>query len=128
VEVSAAVPTYPEDRVEIWHNPRCSKSRQTLSFIEEAGVAPTVRLYLDAPPTVEELDAALTRLGRQPWEITRLQEEEAKQLGMRDWEHDRQRWLEALVANPKLIERPIVLADDGRAVLGRPPEDVKSLL
>ncbi len=113
--------------MEIWHNPRCTKSRQTLALIEEAGVEPTVRRYLDDPPTAEELDATLTRLGREPWEVVRMGEAIAKELGLRDWDHDRERWIEAMVANPKLIERPIVVVGD-RAVLGRPPENVKELL
>ncbi len=113
--------------MEIWHNPRCSKSRAALSILEEAGVDPTVRRYLDDPPTVEELDQTLTRLGKEPWDIARLQEAEAKELGLRGWEHDRQRWLHALVDHPKLIERPIII-DGDRAVLGRPPEDVRTLL
>lgn len=112
----------------IWHNPRCSKSRQTLELIEEAGHEPTVRRYLDDPPTAAELDEALTRLGLEPWEVARMGEDVAKELGLADWPHDRRRWIDAMVANPKLIERPVVLADDGRAALGRPPEAVRPLL
>lgn len=114
--------------MEIWHNPRCSKSRATLELLEDAGVEPTVRRYLDDAPTVEELDDALRRLGREPWEVARTGEPVAGELGLADWDHDRQRWLEAMVAHPVLIERPIVLADDGRAVIGRPPSTVIPLL
>lgn len=115
--------------MEIWHNPRCSKSRQTLALIEEAGVTPTVRQYLHEPPTVEQLDATLTALGLEPWQLVRRGEAEFKDLGMGDWpKEDRARWIEAMVANPKIIERPVVIAEDGRAVVGRPPENVEDLL
>ena len=117
--------------MEIWHNPRCSTSRATLARLEDAGVTPTVRAYLHEPPTVGELADACTRLGREPWELARTGESVAAELGLADWPRDadhRQRWLEAMVANPVLIQRPVVLADDGRAVLGRPPEDVDVLL
>jgi arsenate reductase len=114
--------------MEIWHNPRCTKSRQTLALIEAADVVPTIRRYLDDAPTAEELDAVLRRLGREPWEVARTGEAVAKELGLAGWEHDRDRWITAMAAHPQLIERPIVLADDGRAVLGRPPEQVTDLL
>lgn len=114
--------------MEIWHNPRCTKSRQTLTLLEGAGVQPTVRRYLDDPPTVTELDAALTALALEPWELTRMGEARAKELGLKDREHDRAAWIELMVADPILIERPIVIADDGRAVVGRPPERVSELL
>ena len=86
------------------------------------------RRYLDDAPTAEELDRVLTALGKQPWDIARMGEPVADELGMKGWEHDRAKWIEAMVANPILIERPIVVADDGRAVLGRPPESVEELL
>jgi arsenate reductase len=113
--------------MEIWHNPRCSKSRQALALLEDRGAGPEVRRYLDDPPTAEELDAALTALGREPWEIARMGEARAKELGLGEMPHDRGAWIDVLVANPILIERPIVLAGD-RARLGRPPEDVLDLL
>lgn len=117
--------------MEIWHNPRCSKSRQTLARLEEAGVEPTVRLYLHEPPSAAELEAALSALGREPWELVRTGEDVARELGLGDWPRDaehRQRWLDAMVEHPRLIERPVVLAGDGRAALGRPPEAVDELL
>lgn len=114
--------------MEIWHNPRCSKSRQTLRLLEDGGVEPRVRRYLDEPPTAEELDAALTALGLEPWDIARMGEPRAKELGLRELERDRDLWIELMVADPILIERPIVIAGDGRAVLGRPPERVRDLL
>ena len=114
--------------MEIWHNPRCSKSRQALALIEERGEQPQVRRYLDDPPSAAELDEVLTALGLEPWDVARLGEARAKELGLRGMERDRDAWIEVLVADPILIERPIVIADDGRAVLGRPPEDVLGLL
>lgn len=112
----------------IWHNQRCSKSRSAHDILTEAGVPFEERRYLEAPPTAAELDAVLTALGKEPWEITRMGEDVAKELGLRDLPHERERWIEVLVANPILIERPIIVTADGRAVLGRPPEAVRDLL
>lgn len=112
----------------IWHNQRCSKSRAAVGILTEAGVAFEERRYLDAPPTPEELDDVLTALGKEPWEVARTGESVAKELGLRDLPHDRDRWIEVMVANPILIERPIVVTADGRAVIGRPPEAVRDLL
>ncbi len=114
--------------MELWHNPRCSKSRSARAILDDRGVAYEERRYVDDPPTADELDAVLTALGLEPWVITRAREPMARALGMRDWPHDRRRWIDALVAHPILIERPILVADDGRAVLGRPPEAVEDLL
>jgi arsenate reductase (glutaredoxin) len=112
----------------IWHNQRCSKSRSARDILEDAGVAFEERKYLDAPPTVEELDEVLTALGKEPWDIARMGEDVAKELRLKDEPHDRARWIELMVANPILIERPIIITSDGRAVVGRPPEAVKALL
>jgi arsenate reductase len=112
----------------IWHNPRCSKSRTAHEILDEAGVAFEERRYLDDPPTAAELDDVLTALGKEPWEVARTGEAVAKELGLRDLPHDRARWIEVMVANPILIERPIVVTADGRAALGRPPEAVRDLL
>jgi arsenate reductase (glutaredoxin) len=114
--------------MELWHNPRCSKSRSAKAILDERGVEHVERRYLEQPPTVEELDAVLDALGRQPWELVRTGEAVARELGLAEWPHDRRRWLEAMVAHPVLIERPILVADDGRAVVGRPPEAVADLL
>ena len=114
--------------MEIWHNPRCSKSRLALSLITERGVEPDVRRYLDDPPSAAELASALDALGLEPWEIARMGEDVAKDLHLRDEPHDRSRWIELMVANPILIERPIIVTSDGRAVVGRPPEAVRELL
>jgi arsenate reductase len=114
--------------VELWHNPRCSKSRAAKALLEERDVAFAERRYLDEPPTADELDAVLRALGREPWEIARMGEPVAADLGLRDWPRDRDRWIAAMVADPVLIERPILVAGDGRAALGRPPDEVLSLL
>ncbi|HEX6237145.1 MAG TPA: arsenate reductase family protein [Acidimicrobiales bacterium] len=114
--------------MELWHNPRCSKSRAAKAILDERGVGYSERRYLDDPPTADELDAVLTALGKEPWDIARTDEAIARELGLRDWPHDRDRWIAALVEHPVLIQRPILVADDGRAALGRPPEDVEALL
>ena len=114
--------------MEIWHNPRCSKSRETMQLISDAGVEPEVRRYLDDPPTADELRHVLALLDMQPWDLVRTGEPEARDLEMSDWGHeDPDRWIDAMVAHPRLIERPVVIAGD-RAVLGRPPANVESLL
>jgi arsenate reductase (glutaredoxin) len=112
----------------IWHNQRCSKSRSAKDILEEAGVDFEERRYLEAPPTAEELDEVLSALGKEPWDIARMGEEVAKELGLKDERHDRARWIDLMVANPILIERPIIVTRDGRAVVGRPPEAVRELL
>jgi len=117
-------------QTEIWHNPRCSKSRAALAHLDATGAAYTVRDYLDQPPTAEELRAVLDRLGLEPWDITRTGEQIAKELGLAQWgraPEDRDRWIEALTGNPKLIQRPIVLTADGRAVVARSEETLREL-
>lgn len=117
--------------MDLWHNPRCSKSRAAKAILDERGVGYRERRYVDDPPSVDELDAVLNALGKQPWEVARLGEHVAAELGMLAWERtaaERSRWIHAMVENPILIERPILVADDGRAVLGRPPEAIQSLL
>lgn len=116
--------------MEIWHNPRCSKSRATLGLLEEAGVTADVRRYLDDPPSSEELRRVLGLLGMQPWELVRTGEDTYRELGMADWDRTDDAvdaWVEAMVEHPRLIQRPVVI-DGDRAVLGRPPEDVRDLL
>ncbi|TDC60498.1 arsenate reductase family protein [Actinomadura sp. GC306] len=113
--------------MEIWHNPRCSKSRAAKSALDEAGVAYTERRYLDEPPTAEELDAVLTRIGAEPWDVARLNEPVAKELGLKEMERDRARWIEIMAANPVLIQRPIVVTGEG-AVVARDEESVRRAL
>ena len=109
----------------IWHNPRCSKSRQTLALLEERGISPIVRLYLDDAPSTSEVAEVLQQLGIKPWELLRRGEKVFKELG-----HDKdaadEALIEAMSANPILIERPIVI-NGGGAALGRPPETVMKL-
>jgi len=112
----------------IWHNQRCSKSRSAHDILTEAGVPFEERKYLEQPPSAAELDAVLTALGKEPWEIARMGEGVAKDLNLRAEPHERARWIELMVANPILIERPIIVTSDGRAVVGRPPEAVRDLL
>lgn len=115
--------------MELWHNPRCSKSRAAKAILDDKGVAYVERRYVDDPPTAEELDGVLTALDLEPWQVARFREPIAAELGLAGWPHDdRRRWIEAMVANPILIERPILVTDDGRARLGRPPEAVTAIL
>ncbi len=112
----------------LWHNARCSKSRGAKEILEGRGVAFVERRYLDDPPTAAELDELLDALGMQPWELARMGEQVAKDLDLAALPHDRGRWVEVLATNPILIERPILVTADGRAVVGRPPEAVEALL
>jgi arsenate reductase len=117
--------------VEIWVNPRCSKCRSATAMFDEAGVDYTVRRYLDDPPTAAELAAVLDRLGLQPWDIARTSEAAADEAGLRDLARDaghREAWIEAMVAHPILIQRPIITADDGTTVVGRSEDAVRSVL
>ncbi len=108
----------------IWHNPRCSKSRAALSLLQERGLTPRVRLYLDDPPTIAELRAALDLLGRPATDLMRWSEPEAKGL---DRSADDMTLIAAMAASPKLIERPVVISGH-RAAIGRPPEAVLEML
>jgi arsenate reductase (glutaredoxin) len=108
--------------MEIWLNPACSKCRTAVEVLDGAGVEYTVRRYLDDPPTVSELEDVLARLGLEPWDITRTGEAVAAELGVASWPRDeanRGRWIEALAANPALLQRPILTAADGTTVVGR---------
>lgn len=112
--------------VTIWHNPRCSKSRQTLALLEEAGAQIVVRKYLEDAPSEAEIGAALKALGLAPIEAMRVKEAEFKALGLSKNSSDAD-LITAMAQTPKLIERPIVL-HDGKARLGRPPEAVLEIL
>ncbi|GAA4393362.1 arsenate reductase family protein [Actinomadura sp. NPDC048032] len=113
--------------MELWHNPRCSKSRAAKTALDEAGVEYTERRYLDEPPTARELDEVLARIGAEPWDVARLNEPVARELGLKDLARDRARWIEIMVANPVLIQRPIVVTD-ASAVVARDAESVRKAL
>jgi arsenate reductase len=109
----------------IWHNPRCSKSRETLALLEAQGIAPAIRLYLQDPPSEAELRDALTRLGLPARDLIRRKEAAFRDAGLSPDSSDAT-LIAAMAANPVLIERPVVFHDD-RAALGRPPEAVLAL-
>lgn len=111
----------------IYHNPRCSKSRQTLSLLEQAGIKAEIVLYLDNTPNVSELEDLVSKLGISTRDLLRKGEEEYKACGLSNPDLSEQDLLKAMCQHPRLIERPIVVADD-RAVLGRPPENVLNLI
>ncbi|MFG2646573.1 arsenate reductase family protein [Streptomyces sp. NPDC048436] len=120
--------------MEIWINPACSKCRGALTLLDAEGADYTVRRYLDDVPTEDEIRAVLGRLGLEPWDITRTGEQDAKDLNLKDreaWPRDasgRDRWIKALAEHPKLIQRPIITADDGTAVVARTEEAVRDAL
>ncbi|MFC0504696.1 ArsC/Spx/MgsR family protein [Micromonospora costi] len=111
--------------MEMWNNPACSKCATARATLDEARVPVRLRAYLEQPPSVEELTDVLRRLGARPWEVCRTQEPVAGELGLTDWPRDdanESRWIEAMAAHPELIQRPILLLDDGTAVVGRTPQ------
>lgn len=115
-------------RFEIWHNPRCSKSRQTLARLTDAGITPTVVEYLTDPPTAARIQETLRFLGfDDPRALMRTGESVYKELGLAAVT-DPKKLVAAMAAHPILIERPVVIKDGKRAVLGRPPENVDTLL
>lgn len=113
--------------VTIYHNPRCSKSRATLALLEENGVTPEIVEYLETPPSKAELSTILDRLGMQPRELIRKKEEPYKALNLADESLDRDALIDAMIENPILIERPVVV-NEGKYALGRPPENVLRIL
>jgi len=115
------------DSIKIFHNPRCSKSRATLALLNSQEAEPQVVEYLTTPPTAEELENILQMLGLQPRQLMRQGESEYKTLNLADESLSHEQLIAAMVANPKLIERPIVIAN-GKAVIGRPPELVLDIL
>lgn len=112
--------------VTIYHNPRCSKSRQTLELLQKQGIEPRVVLYLEQPPTKKQLKDLVSKLGIEPRDLLRRGEEEYKALNLADMNLSNDDLLTAMSAHPKLIERPIVVRGE-RARLGRPPENVLEL-
>ncbi|MFD9432810.1 arsenate reductase family protein [Streptomyces sp. NPDC060002] len=117
--------------MEIWINPACSKCRSALTLLDAEGADYTVRRYLEDVPSQDEIAAVLDRLGLEPWDIARTQEAVAEELGLKDWARDastRGRWITALAAHPRLIQRPIITADDGTALVARTDEAVRDAL
>ena len=113
--------------VTIYHNSRCSKSRQTLALLRDRDVEPEIIEYLGAPPSALELERILSLLDMAPRDLMRRKEAPYRELGLDDPSLDRAALIDAMVANPILIERPIVISGD-RAVVGRPPENVLQIL
>lgn len=114
------------EKVTIWHNPRCSKSRNSNNLLEERDIEVEVFKYLDESITTEQLSDILSMLNMKPQELMRKGEDIYKELNLKD-EEDEAKLIEAMIANPKLIERPIVIKGN-RAVIGRPIENVVELL
>ncbi|MFF5184717.1 arsenate reductase family protein [Streptomyces sp. NPDC000345] len=117
--------------MEIWINPACSKCRSALTLLDAEGADYTVRRYLEDVPGAGEIREVLDRLGLEPWDITRTQEPVARELGLKEWARDaesRGRWIAALAEHPRLIQRPIITADDGTAVVARTDEAVRDAL
>jgi arsenate reductase len=113
--------------VTIYHNPRCSKSRETLQLIVDRGISANVVEYLKTPPSAAELDRILRLLGLEPRELMRRKEAPYAELGLDNQKLSRNDLIIAMVENPILIERPIVVSD-AKAALGRPPENVLGIL
>lgn len=113
--------------VEIYHNPRCSKSRTTLALLEEQNITPDVRLYLESPPTFTELTDIISQLSITPRELLRKGEAEYKDNNLSDKSLTDQQIVNLMVEYPRLIERPIVITN-GKARIGRPPESVLEIL
>ena len=112
----------------IYHNPHCSKSRQTLALLEERGLAPTVVEYLKTPPDAATLRRVLVLLGIGPRGLVRTGEPVYRELGLDDPGTSDDALIAAMVEHPVLIERPVVVVDDRRAAIGRPPENVLDIL
>ena len=114
-------------KLTIWHNPRCSKSRQTLELLRSKGVEPAIREYLKDPPSKAEVEKLIDLLGGDPHDLIRDGEPEFKVLGKKKADLDKAGIAKTIVAHPILLQRPIVVAGS-RAAIGRPPEAVLPLL
>ncbi|TCK17839.1 arsenate reductase [Thiogranum longum] len=111
----------------IFHNPRCSKSRQTLELLQQNGIEADVVEYLKTPPDADQLEHILTLLGLEPRQLMRSNESEYREQGMDNPELGRAQLIALMVQYPKVIQRPIVIKD-GKAAIGRPPETVLEIL
>lgn len=114
--------------MEVWFNPSCSKCRAARTELEDAGVGFTLRRYLDEPPTEAELRSVLAALGLQPWDITRTSDPLAGELGLDELPRDADTWVRLLAEHPRLIQRPIVVSDDGRAWVARDGETLAEVV
>jgi len=114
-------------QITIFHNPRCSKSRQTLEILENKGIEPAIRLYLEDTPSAAEIKEVLGKLGITARELLRKGEDAYKENNLKDDSLSEDALIDAMVKFPKLIERPIVINGD-KAKLGRPPEQVEEIL
>lgn len=118
-------------RIKIYHNPRCRKSREALAIIEDAGETPEVIEYLNTPPSTDELDELLQKIGVEPREAMRTGEDIYKELNLKVLDLGRDALIQTMVDHPKLIERPIVVVEKNgskKAVIARPPEKVREIL
>ena len=113
--------------ITIYHNPRCSKSRATLELLKTEGRDPRLVEYLKEPPTAKTLDAILDMLGMEPRELMRTKEKEYREAGLDNPDLGRAELIAAMIEHPRLIERPIVIAN-GKAAIGRPPEKVLEII
>lgn len=113
--------------ITIYHNPRCSKSRETLKLLQDKGIEPEIREYLKDIPSAQELSELLQKLGIGARDLLRKKEAEYKEAGLDDTSLDDAAVIEAMIRHPKLIERPVVINGD-RARIGRPPESVLEIL
>lgn len=113
--------------IQIYHNPRCSKSRQTLALLEEQGITPKVVLYLEHPPTKKTILELATKLRMKPRAMMRDKEALFKELGLKEVEQSDAAWAQVIADHPKLLERPIVV-HGAKAAMGRPPENILSIL
>ena len=114
-------------KVQIMHNPRCSKSRTTLQLLRDNGVEPEIILYLETPPDTDALTSILDKLDMQPRDLIRKGQQEYKEMGLGNEQLSDEQLIAAMIEAPILIERPIVLAN-GKARIGRPPESVLKIL
>lgn len=117
--------------MEVWINPACSKCRAATAQLDAAGASYTVRRYLESPPTADELEQVLERLGLEPWQLARMNESVVTEIGLdvlpRAAEF-RSQWIAAMTTHPALIQRPILIPDEGAAVIGRTPEAMEQAL
>ena len=113
--------------IQIWHNPRCSKSRETLKLLEDKGISPEVVLYLEDQPDANAIQSVLSKLNISARELLRNSEDAYKEKNLKDKTLTDEQLIAAMVEQPKLIQRPIVINGD-KAKLGRPPEQVLDIV